>query len=282
MPRRQPYAARLAPVAAASLILATLCAPGRALGAEIDLAQWLTDAAAPALQAAAPTNDPALAVRESLNRGVSGAFSQLQRIGPTWLQNVRLDVRFDPIVQPSYAISTTQPMFRAFGRDASIDLHGGVVHDAAGRTGANFGLRYHGRLEDWQVMLGLEGAVENRWLQDLERHTIGAELRLNSLEVRAGLFDDVLRNPAASEIAGRGLDGYDLEVNARIPHLPWAWLTVHRFWQVEASGEAEIARDRLGLRLTPLAPLEIEAGTEAQTELRSWFAQLRWRIALGG
>lgn len=264
------------------MVLATICAPGRALGAEIDLAQWLTDAAAPALQAAAATNDPALAARESLNRGLSGAFSQLQRIGPTWLQNVRLDVSFDPIFQPSYAISTTQPLFRAARRDASIDLHGGIVHDATGRTGGNFGLRYRGQLEGWQVMVGLEGAVEDRWLQDLERYTIGAELGLGSLEVRASLFDDVLRNPASSQIADRRLDGYDLEVNAQIPHLSWAWLKVHRFWQIEASGEAEITRDRLSLQLAPLGALEIEAGTEAQTELRSWFAQLRWRITLGG
>jgi hypothetical protein len=103
MPRRQPYAARLAAIAVASLVVATLCAPGRARGAEVDLVQWLTDAAAPALLAAAPTNDPALAARESLKLGLSGAFSQLQRIGPTWLQNVRLDVSFDPLFQPSYA-----------------------------------------------------------------------------------------------------------------------------------------------------------------------------------
>jgi Inverse autotransporter, beta-domain len=240
MPRRQPYAARLAAVAVALMVLASICAPGRASGAEIDLVQWLTDTAAPALQAAAATNDPALAARESLNRGLSGAFSELQRIGPTWLEGIRLDVSFDEMFQASYAISTIQPLFRAARRDVSIDLHGGVVHDATGRTGGNLGLRYRGQLEGWQLMLGLEGALENRWLQDLERYTIGAELRLSSLEVRASLFDDVFRNPASSQITDRRLDGYDLEVNARLPNLSWAWLKVHRFWQIEASGEAEI------------------------------------------
>jgi hypothetical protein len=264
------------------MVLAATCVPGQALGAEVDLVQWLTDTAAPALQAAAPTNDPALAARESLNRGLSGAFAQLQQIGPTWLQGIRLDVSFDPTFEPSYALSATHPLFRAVGRDASVDLHGEVIHDPAGRTGGRLGLRYQGRLEGRQLMLGLEGAVENRWLQDLERYTIGAELHLSPLEVRASLFDDVVRSPATPEITDRSFDGYDLEVNARIPYLPWVWLRAHRFWQLQASGDAAITQDRLSLRLVPLVPLEIEAGTEAQTELRSWFAQLRWRITLGG
>jgi hypothetical protein len=31
-----------------------------------------------------------------------------------------------------------------------------------------------------------------------------------------------------------------------------------------------------------MIPLEIETGTQSQAELRSWFAQLRCRIELGG
>jgi hypothetical protein len=44
----------------------------------------------------------------------------------------------------------------------------------------------------------------------------------------------------------------------------------------------EITRDRLSLRLTPLAQLAVETGTQDKAELRSWFAQLRCRIKLDG
>jgi hypothetical protein len=37
----------------------------------------------------------------------------------------------------------------------------------------------------------------------------------------------------------------------------------------------------VSLRLTPLGPLEIETGAEAQEEVRSWFAWLRWSMQLG-
>jgi hypothetical protein len=278
MPWWQP--ARLARVAAASIVVA--CAPSGVSGAEVDLVQWFTDAAAPALYAAAPTNDAALAAREALNRGVSGAFTQLRPVGPTWLQGVDVGVSFDPTFQPSYALSATQPLLRSVDRDVSIDLHGHVLHDTTGRTGGHLGLRYHGRVHDRQVTLGLQGEIENNWLQDVERHTLGTELRLGQIEVRASVFDDVPQHPATRRIAERRLDGYQIAIGARIPYLPWASLEVDRFWQGAADGETAITRDRLSLRLTPLSSLEIETGTQGEAGLRSWFAQLRWRVRLDG
>jgi hypothetical protein len=266
----------------ASLVLTSTLAPGMASGAQVDLVQWLSDAAAPALQAAAPTNDPALVARETLNRGLGGAFSQLRLISPRWLQGIRADISFVPMLQPSYAVSATQPLLRSIDRNTVIDLYGGVIHDTSGRTAGDLGLRYSGRFNDQPVMAGLGGAVENRWLQAVERYTINAELRLGLLEIRASMFDEVPENPATRQIAKRRLDGYDLQVDARLPYLSWAWLKVHRFWQIAADGESGITRDRISLRLIPLVPLEIETGTQAQAELRSWFAQLRWRIKLGG
>jgi hypothetical protein len=235
----------------------------------------------PALHAAAPANDAALAAREALNRGLSGAFTQLQPLGPTWLQGVGLGVSFDPAFQPRYAFSATLPLLRTVDH-ASIDLHGSGLHDVAGRTGGHLGLRYHGRIQGRQVMLGLQGGLDNGWLQGLERHTVGTELRLGQLEVRASLFDDIPQQPEIRRIAERRLDGYDLEIKAPIPYLSGASLEAHRLWQMGANGETAITRDRLGLRLTPFAPLEIETGTQSGAGLRSWSAQLRWRVRLDG
>ena len=279
MPWWQP--ARLTGVAAASMVLAGTCAPCSASGAQAELAHWLGTAAAPALQAAAPVNDPALAGREALGRALSGGYVRLQRVGPAWLDRVRLEVAFDPTFQPYYALSATRPLLRTVDRDVAIDLQGGVLHDPAGRTGGHLGMRYHGRIQGRDVTLGAQGSIEDKWLQHVERYTIRAELGLGPLDVRASAFDDAPRNPASHQIAERRLDGYDLAIDARIPYLPWAALEAHRSWQVAANGENSITRDRLSLRLTARAALEIEAGTQDEAALRSWFAQLRCRIDLG-
>jgi hypothetical protein len=272
--------ARLARVAAASIVVAGTFGPCGAWGAELDLVQWLGDAAAPALQAAAPENDPVLAGREALNRALSGAFAQLQQVGPPWLHGVRLEFAFDPSFQPYSALSAIQPLFRTVDRDAAIDLHGSVLHDPAGLVGGHLGVRYRGRFRDRDGRLGLQGRVEDNWLLEVRRYTIETELGLGPLDVRASAFDEVHQNAAGQQFESR-LDGYDLAIEARIPYLPWASLNAHRFWQVAATGEMAVMRDRLSLRLTPVTALEIEAGTQSEAALRSWFAQLRCRIDLG-
>ena len=281
MPRRQPHSARLARAAVMLFVLAGACGPGVAFGSEINVVQWFTQAAAPALQAAAPSNDPVLAGREMLNRSLAGAFTQLQRVGPPWLERVRFDLSFDPEFQPRYSLSATQPLLASTYHHSAIDLHGRLVYDTTGRASGDLGLRYQGRWHDQDVMLGVRGGVEDRWLQELQRYSLGAELRLRSLEVRANLYDDAPAYPATRQIAERRLDGYDLDAGAQIPFVPWAWLRANRLWQIAVNSETVSIRDRISLRLTPLAPLEIETGAESQAETRSWFARLRWRMKLG-
>jgi hypothetical protein len=240
-----------------------------------------TEAAAPALQAAAPSNDPVLAGRELLNRSLASTSTQIQRLGPAWLERLRFDLSFDPTFQPRYSLAVTQPLLASLYHDSAIDLQGRVVYDTAGATGSDLGLRYRGRWYDQDVALGLEGGVEDRQLEKFQRYRLGAELSLRPFEVRTNLYDDVPAHPASREIAERRLDGYDLEIGAQIPFVSWAWVWANRFWQTAVNGETVSTYDRISLRLTPIGPLEIETGAEAQAEARSWFARLRWSMQLG-
>jgi hypothetical protein len=239
------------------------------------------EAAAPALRVAAPSNDPVLAGRELLNRRLAGASTEIQRFGPDALQRLRFDLSFDPAFRPRYALAMTQPVLASHYHDSAIDLQGRVVHDAAGATGGDLGLHYRGRWYDQNVDLGVGGGVEDRHLEEFQRYRLGAELSLHAFEVRTNLYDDVPAHPASRAIAARRLDGYDLEVGAQIPFVPWAWVWANRLWQMAVNGETASAYDRVSLRLTPLGPLEIETGAEAQEEVRSWFAWLRWSMQLG-
>lgn len=281
MPRRQPHSTRKARVVARLLAFAGACVPSLAEAAGMTFVGLVTEAAAPALQAAAPSNDPLLAGRELLNRTLASASTQMQRLGPPWLERLRFDVSFDPMFQPRYALAVRQPVLARVYHDSAIDLQARVVYDTAGMTGGDLGLLYRGRWYDQDVSMGIEGGVENRMLEAYQRYRLGAELSLRLLEVSASLYDDVPAHPASRDIAERRLDGYDLEVGAQIPFVRWAWVTASRFWQLAANGEAVSAHDRVGVRLTPLAPLEIEAGAQNETEARSWFARLRWRMRLG-
>jgi hypothetical protein len=280
MPRRQPHATRVARVVAGLLALAGACLPEIARATEMTLTGLFTEAAAPALRAAAPSNDPVLAGRELLNRSLAGASTQIQRLGPDRLQRLRFDLSFDPAFQPRYSLAMTQPVLASLYHDSAIDLQGRVVYDTAGATGGDLGLRYRGRWYDQHIALGIEGGVEDRQLEEFQRYRLGAELSLRPFEVRTNLYDDVPAHPASRAIAERRLDAYDLEIGAQIPFVSWAWVWATRFWQMAVNGETVSTYDRISLRLTPIGPLEIETGAEAQAEVRSWFARLRWRMQL--
>jgi hypothetical protein len=281
MPRRQPQSARIARVVASLLALAGTYVPGIAYGTDMTVVDLLTDAAAPALQAAAPSNDPALAGQEILNRSLASASTRMQPLGPAWLDRVRFDLSFDPAFQPRYSLAVTQPLLTSPYQDSAIDLQGSVVYDAAGATGGDLGLHYRGRWYQQDVTLGVQGGLEDLRLEELQRYSLGAELGLSQLRVRTNLYDDVPARGASHEIAERRLDGYDLEIGTQIPFVPWAWVWINRLWQIDMDGETVSAHDRVSLRLTPLAPLEIETGAETDADVHSWFARLRWCLPLG-
>jgi hypothetical protein len=262
-------------------MLTAACLADDTRATEIDLVRWFSEAAAPALRLAAPANDPALASREVLNRGLASAFTQAQQVGPAWLGRVRFDLSFDPAFQPSYSLAASQPLRTNARHTAAIDLHGRVAYDTSGRTGGDLGLRYRGRWHHRDVSLGVQGGIEDRWLEELQRYSLGAEFHLSSLELRAQLYDDVPARPASREIADRRLDGYDLGAGLTLPHLSWARLHASRCWRIAVNGETVTSGDRVSLELTPLSRLEIETGTGSQTAGRSWFTQLRWRVKLG-
>ena len=137
-----------------------IAAPGIAYGTEMTVVGLLTDAAAPALRAAASSNDPALAGQELLNRSLASASTRTQRLGPAWLERVRFDLSFDPAFQPRYSLAVTQPLLASSFHDSAIDLQGRVV-DAAGATGGDLRLHYRGRWYEQDVTLGVQGGAED-------------------------------------------------------------------------------------------------------------------------
>jgi hypothetical protein len=260
--------------------LAAACLAGSAQGADRELVRWFANAAAPALQAAAPTNDAALAGRELLKRGLADALTRARQVAPAGLD---FGVSLDPALQPRYVVSATQRLLTRTRHATAIDLHGQVAYDKGGRTDGDLGLRYQGRWHDQDVSLDVQGAMEDRWLVGLERYRLGAEGRLRSLEVRGNLYDDVPARPAGDEIAKRRLDAYDVALGAPLPFVSGARLQASRSWQVAVNGKTVTTADRVGLSLNSLLALEIKTdNTRSQPQERAWSTQLRWRVKLGG
>jgi hypothetical protein len=261
--------------ATAQSVPAAVRAPG--LGA------WLADTGAHALQAVAPDNDLAAGGREALNRSLGHGFFGLQQTGPAWLRRVSVEVDYRDGLEAAYDLTATQPLLRIPGQGDRLWLGQHVTHDPAGQTGGDLALYYRPPVLDQGLTLALSGRVEDHWRQDYRRFGIGTEVRSDRFELGTSVFDDV---PGSASTRGgapdRGPDGYGIAFGARLSELPWTWLRAKRQWQIPADGETVTVSDRLSLQFGPLAPLEVETGTTGEGDGRSWFAQLRFRIELGG
>jgi hypothetical protein len=156
------------------------------------------------------------------------------------------------------------------------------TRDPPRRTGGDLALHFRPRMLDQDLTLALGGRVENDWLRDHQRFGIATGVRSKHFELGTSLYDDVAGSAGARGTGPeRRRDGYDVALGARIPELPWAWIRARRQWQTPVDGETAVS-DRLSLQLGPLAPLELETGTTGEGDHRSWFAQLRVTIELGG
>jgi hypothetical protein len=177
---------------------------------------------------------------------------------------------------------TSQPLFLRRGSSGQLLLQGRFGRDQTGRRSGDLAVRYHDRFHDQPVQFGLSGGLRDGSSTYPDQHSVGAEFRTVPLELRVQLFDDLIDDRVApGGTTDRMLDGYDVEVGARLPVVRWAWLKANRFWNITADGDEAEPSDSFSLRLAPLAPLEIETGSSSHGDERSWFAQLRLRFRLG-
>jgi hypothetical protein len=191
--------------------------------------------------------------------------------------------RADPPAPTTYRFGTSQSLLADIEAGEELSLYSHFSRDPRGRQRQDLGLRYRQRIHDQAFSVGVMGGLENGGEAAAERRRVGAELSTAPFELRANLFDDVVTEGGGHRSGpDRMLDGYDVEVGAQLPFLPWAWLKANRFWQITSDGDSEAVADSFSLRLKPLEPLEIETGTVGTEDDRSWFAQLRFRLRLGG
>ncbi len=208
---------------------------------------------------------------------------RLQRSGSAWLQRVSVDVSYRERPPAAYDMAATGPPQKppAPGDRPWPGEHG--THDPSGQTGGHLALYKRPDVLDRDLTLALRGRVENDWLRDYERLGIGTSLRTRRFELATTLFDEV---PGPASVRGgvpeHRLDGYGIALGARLPEFPWVWIRARRQWQIPIDGERTAVSDRLSLQLGPSLPLEVETGTTGEGDHRSWFAQLRFTIELGG
>lgn len=277
---------RVVLAACSSLIVHGFLAGAAAAGptpfARDGITTWLADSTAHGLRAAEPDNDFEVGARAALNRGIDSSLRALREVGPIWLRRITVDLEFREGFEAAYQVAATQPLVRGRARRDELAMRTDLAHDPAGRTSGHLGLQYRRPIRGDNVQFGLSGGVQDYWLADYRRYSLAAELHSSIFRIRGLVFDDVADGRiGATEVPDRRLDGYEVDVAARVPFVPATWLKASRRWRVPVNSEQASVAEQISLRITPIAPVEIETGTSATALDRNWFARLRFKIRLG-
>jgi hypothetical protein len=289
MPRSAAPGAGLGRSLAAFMTLAALaCMPQRAAATPLPApaaapATWLARSAAQALQVAEREESVSAGAAALLNQSFANGFGELRRHAPDWLRGVDLRIEFREDFSTRYELCTVETLLDRPTADDRVQAEGRLVYDPAGLTSGQVGLRYERRIASEPVALGLQGSLEDRWLSDYQRLAVDAELQSFPLTLRARLIDDIPdESLRTNDIPDRRLDGYQLQLDLRLPYASWAQLCARKSWQIAVDSEQPLHTDGLSLRVQPFGPLQLEAGTIGNPIERSWFARIRLKVSLGG
>lgn len=206
-------------------------------------------------QDAGQGSDPMALLKTLVNVGTGRAFEGL----PDWAK--RIDLQFDfGLGKPDYSVFTVQPLLQSTDRVDTLFTQVRFALVEEDEITTNLGLGYRRLLIDETVMLGGNLFWDKQWDERHERAGVGLEIRTTAVELNANYYDAVSGKKRVGALTfERALDGYDIELGAQLPFLPW----VHAFGRVAYWNgiESRDVRDTsVSLRMRPFPFLEIEAG----------------------
>jgi hypothetical protein len=185
---------------------------------------WLEHAALTAVQQAASGNPRSAGLGAA--RSVLGAgIGSLKEDAPGWLKRTEVEFDFTESSKPEFSLLTVQPLFQAEDYLNTLFTQGRVAYGRDGRRTLNLGIGYRRLVSDEALMLGINTFFDYEAPFSHRRVGVGGEIRSGPLELNVNYYEALSGKRNANKGAlERALDGYDLEVGAQIPYLPWARL----------------------------------------------------------
>lgn len=144
--------------------------------------------------------------------------------------------------KPLYFIETAQPLYRGNDKQNTLLMQFRLAEDdrfTERRNIYNLGLGYRKLLADNAAMAGLKVFYDTEGKYNMSRWSVGADLSWKVFDLYAnkyyGLSDWTPTNEGATE---KSLNGYDIDLAAQLPYMPWAKAHVMYYqWEKERALE---------------------------------------------
>ena len=212
------------------------------------------------------------AVNQAKNTAMQQAFSYGDSAIESWARDNLSSLRLIEVETRSRADS--KPTFRAIslfeitGNDFNKILSQLSYSTFDDNETMNAGLIYRMMNSDTTVIYGLNIFYDHQFNTGHARTGIGFEMKSSAYDVNVNLYEAMTERHHVNGAPEVAAGGYDAEVGALLPYLPWAKLYYKRYqWNSETKnirhGEA------ISLYMEPTSRLSVEAGMQDDSTTNS-------------
>lgn len=184
---------------------------------------------------------------------------------PAWLKRTDVSIEGLEHGKPTWSIETIQPLYQTPNslRD-TLFFQGRWAYRNDDNT-VNLGVGYRRLLDDQTWLLGVNGFFDTTTRYSHQRVGLGAEAIGQYMTFRANYYDAISGAKTISSIAGvntteQAMDGYDFELDAPVPYLPWLRVAATSYrWKSATAGTSDLTGNKFALRgnITPSISFEI-------------------------
>ncbi|MHA1524925.1 MAG: inverse autotransporter beta domain-containing protein [Alphaproteobacteria bacterium] len=202
-----------------------------------------------------------------------------------WLARSSGEFQIDDNNDPRFSIETVQPIIQSEDQTYTLFWQGrAAFRDSEWTTNIGTGFRYLDPGKMW--MLGVNGWYDRAYEEGHERWGVGAELFGPLLTGRSNYYDafsgtKTISTTATTRVEERAVDGYDFELEAPVPYLPWARLGVTYYkWDTEFTDDIDGYALNLKMDVNDWARVEVGYRDDDADQIFS--ASLRIRFGVTG
>lgn len=185
-----------------------------------------------------------VALIATVGSAIAAEQGQSTQDQPGWMSRTSGKIQWDDENDPQLSVETVQPLFQSDDETYTWFWQGRAAYnDDVWTTNIGSGLRYLAPNHNW--LLGVNGWYDRSYEYDHERWGLGAELFGPHLTGRFNLYDafsgtKTISVTATRRVEERAMDGYDFEVEAPLPYMPWARLSTQYYqWDSKFGDDVE-------------------------------------------
>jgi len=147
---------------------------------------------------------------------------------PDWLKRTDYGFTVQTGIKPNFYLETVQPLYQSDDKTHTVFTHDRLTfEDSRGKI--SLGLGYRRLLWQEQLMAGVNSFFDYQELRRHHRQGVGLELIGKVFEARTNAYFAIspkrlVESGTSSTTYERAADGFDVEIGAPIPYVPWVKL----------------------------------------------------------